>query len=350
MKIENEIGISIIIPVYNSQDYLNQCIDSVINQNYTNWELILVDDGSTDESGRICDYYSEHDDRIKTFHINNSGVSHARNVGILNCQFDWICFIDSDDWVEPSYLDNFIIHNPQRGDIVLQSTIMDFEHYHERNRLFRSYTDSILKLASPQLSDLKIFHDGVPYAKLFNRSVIIDNSISFNESLSIHEDHVFVLDYYKYVSTIKTSSNVSYHYMKRSGETLSSKKHNPYELLDSAEAMIERILYYEKILRYDYIIEILNIYGISILCQACKNCSLSNHNTVFNKSYVILKELTDIYKFKAQRSNVITSILPYKNLYWLLFIYAKIQILPQIKDFIRPLWWRVHQIINKQKN
>ena len=76
---------------------------------------------------------------------------------------------------------NFIIHNPQRGDIVLQSTIMDFEHYHERNRLFRSYTDSILKLASPQLSDLKIFHDGVPYAKLFNRSVIIDNSISFNE-------------------------------------------------------------------------------------------------------------------------------------------------------------------------
>lgn len=345
MKIENEIGISIIIPVYNSQDYLNQCVDSVINQNYTNWELILVDDGSTDESGRICDYYSEHDDRIKTFHINNSGVSHARNVGILNCQFDWICFIDSDDWVEPSYLDNFIIHNPQRGDIVLQSTIMDFEHYPERNRLFRSYTDSILKLASPQLSDLKIFHDGVPYAKLFNRSVIIDNSISFNESLSIHEDHVFVLDYYKYVSTINTSSNVSYHYIKRSGETLSSMKHDSYELLDSAEAMIERIVYFKNILNINSFKELISSYGISIIIQACKNASIRNYNSIFNSSYELIKKLNEMDMYNIQDAGIITFGLPYKNLYWLLYLYTKIQFLTKIKDVVRPFWWKITRFI-----
>ena len=349
MKKAIKSGISIIIPVYNSQKYLNQCIDSVINQTYKTWELILVDDGSTDESGIICDFYSEHDDRIKTYHTTNSGVSHARNVGIANSRCEWICFIDSDDWVEPNYLENFFIHNTLRGDIVLQSTIIDFEHYPERNRLFRAYPNVKFQLLSPQFSDLKILHDGVPYAKLFNRSIIIENKISFNESLSIHEDHVFVLDYYKYVLRIITSSNVSYHYMKRSGETLSSKKHDSYELLDSAEAMIERILYFENILRYDYIVEILNSYGISILCQACKNSSFSNHNTVFSKSYDIIKKLKAKYKFRAQRSNVITSILPYKKLYLLLFVYTKIQILPQIKDYIRPLWWGVYKIIATKK-
>ena len=349
MKREFKSGISIIIPVYNSQNYLNQCIDSVINQNYKTWELILVDDGSTDESGRICEYYSERDDRIKTYHINNSGVSHARNVGILYSSCDWICFIDSDDWVEPNYLDEFYKHNPQFGDIVLQSSIMDFEHYPERNRLFRTYPNAIFQKLSSNFSDLKILHDGVPYAKLFNRSVIIDNSICFNESLSIHEDHVFVLDYYKYVSTIKTSSNVSYHYMKRSGETLSSKKHDPFELLESAEEMTSRILNFKDALNKNSINELISSYGISIIIQACKNTSIRNYNSIFNSSYELVKKLNQMDINNIQRTCIITIVLPYNKLYWLLFLYTRIQFLSQIKDVIRPLWWKVYQIIIKHK-
>ncbi len=99
--------ISIIIPVYNIERYLRTCIDSILQQSFRNFELILVDDGSTDSSGAICDFYSQADSRVVSFHKKNEGVSVARNYGIDKAQSDWICFIDSDDWVEKDFLLTF---------------------------------------------------------------------------------------------------------------------------------------------------------------------------------------------------------------------------------------------------
>lgn len=89
--------ISVIVPVYNSEKYLKNCIDSVFSQTYQNWELVLVDDGSSDASGEICDYYSRSDKRVKVIHQNNAGVSAARNTGIETACGQYIMFIDSDD-------------------------------------------------------------------------------------------------------------------------------------------------------------------------------------------------------------------------------------------------------------
>lgn len=102
-------SISIIVPVYKVEPYLHRCVDSILTQTFTDFELVLIDDGSPDNCGKICDNYAEKDNRIHVIHQQNGGLSAARNTGIdwvfanSNCQ--WICFIDSDDWVHPQYLE-----------------------------------------------------------------------------------------------------------------------------------------------------------------------------------------------------------------------------------------------------
>lgn len=105
----NSIKISVIIPIYNSEEYLDDCIKSVLAQNYTNFELLLINDGSTDSSGKICDEYALTDTRIKVFHQENAGVSATRNLGIQESIGEWLCFIDSDDTVNNKYLSDFIL-------------------------------------------------------------------------------------------------------------------------------------------------------------------------------------------------------------------------------------------------
>lgn len=108
--------ISVIIPVYNTESTLHKCVDSILNQSYEDWELLLIDDGSKDHSAFICDEYAQQDKRIKVFHKENGGVSSARNIGIDNAEGKWITFIDSDDWVERNYLSN--LYQNDENDIV----------------------------------------------------------------------------------------------------------------------------------------------------------------------------------------------------------------------------------------
>lgn len=101
----NKNLISVIVPVYNVSKYLNQCIESIINQTYTNLEIILIDDGSNDESEKICDEYKNKDDRIIVIHQENGGLSAARNAGLDICKGKYISFVDSDDYPEPNFID-----------------------------------------------------------------------------------------------------------------------------------------------------------------------------------------------------------------------------------------------------
>lgn len=102
--------VSVIIPVYNTERYLEECIQSILSQTYINWELLLIDDGSNDNSGRICDIYASMDSRIKTFHQENQGVTAARKKGLDLALGDYICFVDSDDYILNTYLEVFMNH------------------------------------------------------------------------------------------------------------------------------------------------------------------------------------------------------------------------------------------------
>ena len=118
--------ISIIIPIYNSEKYLTHCLDSILKQTYQDFEVILVNDGSTDNSAKICDNYTITDARFKVIHKQNQGVSIARNTGISYAKGEYISFIDSDDWIENDYLKNMINVADSSSDIIISGAICDY--------------------------------------------------------------------------------------------------------------------------------------------------------------------------------------------------------------------------------
>lgn len=200
--------ISIIVPVYNTEKYLHRCIDSILGQTYTDFELLLVDDGSTDSSGAICDEYAAKDPRVRVFHKENGGVSSARNLGLDNAQGEWMTFVDSDDWVEKSMLYNLV--KIDDADLIIGA--MKFEHdstigvFPRIGRLEGRILNSLLAE--------NIDHHSIsgPCSKLFKRSIINDNFLRFNESLTFGEDAVFVKQYLGKVLSIRVTDILCYHY------------------------------------------------------------------------------------------------------------------------------------------
>lgn len=124
--------ISVIVPVYNAEEYLRLCVDSILAQTFTDFELLLIDDGSKDNSGVICDQYAAKDSRVRVFHKENGGVSSARNLGLENAKGDWIIFIDSDDWIaDEMFKDIYEKAVSGNADLVYCDLLMQFDDHSE---------------------------------------------------------------------------------------------------------------------------------------------------------------------------------------------------------------------------
>ena len=150
--------ISVIVPIYKAEKYIYNCIDSIINQPFTDLELILVDDGSPDNCGTICDEYAKNDKRIKVIHKKNGGVSSARNIGIEKSYGQWICFVDSDDYLQPGFLMN---PNEYKEDLIIQS----YQVFGDENRVIRYENKTITE------NNLKdCIKDHVTVYKLVNKN------------------------------------------------------------------------------------------------------------------------------------------------------------------------------------
>ena len=167
-------NVSVIVPVYNDENHLNRCIDSIIHQNMQDIEIRLVDDGSTDNSGRICDYYATNDDRIRVIHTDNNGVSEARNIGIANSTAQFIMFVDSDDWVEPEFCEApFAVAMMNDADMV-------FFLVKIHDGKGKVQTPDIPKNEGPISENeamLLTYYSGIedyPYNKLYKKSLFID--------------------------------------------------------------------------------------------------------------------------------------------------------------------------------
>lgn len=214
--------ISIIIPIYNTEKYLTSCIDSVLSQTYTNIEVILVNDGSKDSSGKICDIYKSQDTRIKVIHLENGGVSRARNIGINTCTGDYLCFIDADDTITSDYIDNFVNAIEEKIKIYIQEI-----------RIIRqdgSVNLVVYKQTGTQRID-KIFSinnlckHGYVACKMYNTSLIKDNKINFRQDIRFSEDLLFILECLLYTDKIKYIEKTGYNYFLREGNA-SSKKYS----------------------------------------------------------------------------------------------------------------------------
>ena len=218
--------ISIIVPVYKAENTICRCIDSIIAQTYTNWELILVDDGSPDNCGEISDGYAEKYEKIHVIHQENQGVSVARNVGINVANGEYITFVDSDDYLADSFLSNFVYDQ----NIDLQVMGMTNVYKDEKTEILVPQKTTI-KSTSEALSvyvDIKFFMS--PWAKLFKTELLRSNKIEFPTDICYTEDEIFVKKYLCYVKQIRMISVPDYCYTHLNDNSLTCKKYSSEEI------------------------------------------------------------------------------------------------------------------------
>lgn len=180
---KDEYRISFIIPVYNAEDFLKQSVDSILSQPYKDFEILLVDDGSVDTSGCICDEYAEKNDCVRVFHKQNGGVSSARNVGLDNASGEWIAFVDADDYL----FEKTLTYNLFSNNEAMACDIIEFPF--DRENTIYAIFNSMLKGTDFDKYYSLYFHNEL-WARFYKRAKIGD--IRFDESLTIGEDVLFI--------------------------------------------------------------------------------------------------------------------------------------------------------------
>ena len=195
--------ISVIVPVYNASASIDRCIKSILSQSYCDFELVLVDDGSKDDSGLICERYSKIDTRVISLHKENGGVSSARNMGVEHAKGDWISFVDSDDWIDPELLQSLVWHS-SGVDFVVSS-------YNHDN----SITERVIKKACDKQEINSFLSSKLslsPWAKLYKRDIIENAGLRFDTKIHFGEDTVFVWNYTALCESISICGFSLYNY------------------------------------------------------------------------------------------------------------------------------------------
>lgn len=214
--------LSIVIPVYNVSSYIDVCVESVVKQSYVDWECILVDDGSTDGSAEKCDAWATREIRIRVEHQSNMGVSAARNRGIELARGEYLVFIDSDDWVSETYLQELV--DAPRADMVVSGIIQEQGDGTCRSSV--PICDKTITLTADFVEDYvelnRRFLFYAPYSKLYNLSIIRKYDIRFLMGCNYGEDLLFNLDYQEHVRTISQVASANYYY-RRGNDTLSTR-------------------------------------------------------------------------------------------------------------------------------
>ena len=302
MKMEySDLKISTIIPAYNSQDYIGKCIESVLNQKFLPIEIIIVDDGSKDNTVEICKEYEKKYDIVKLVEMHkNQGVSIARNTGIKIAEGNYIHFMDSDDTIENNMYSDFKnILKEVKADVIISG----IKNIYEKNNkivleepktsdLYNKFDDIANFLKDICVKEGKIWALNVIWNKLYRKDVIISNDIIFNSKINLGEDFIFNCNFFTNINSIQIVNKSYYNYYRRDNNSLVSKfrtdiikrrkliysewekLYKKYNLYDECKEDMQK---YEGYLMYN------NLYTIF-----SKNCKLSSAE---KKSF--LKELLE---------------------------------------------------------
>ena len=226
--------VSIIVPVYNVAPYLRQCMDSVINQTYRNIEIICIDDGSTDESGKILNEYVKADDRINAVHTNNAGVASARNTGLSLASGEYLIFVDGDDWIDTATCQKAVSSiSTEAVDVVMWPYIREFLDHSvpktifQGQKLFDETECRKLQRRMIGLSDEELAHPenadalSTVWGKLYRREIIEQNHLRFEDlsRIGTYEDGLFNLCYFAHVRCAIYIPDYLSHYRKNTGMT-----------------------------------------------------------------------------------------------------------------------------------
>lgn len=265
----NSPKISIIVPVYKVEKYLRRCLDSILAQTFSDWECILIDDGSPDDSGKICDEYVEKDERFRVFHQENRGVSAARNKGLDEVRGEWIGFVDSDDWVSNDY---FTIDYENTD--VIQKKIYGTKDYSQQNISQNEYYYFFVEKRRNTIWD-KIFH------------IDIISNKRFDVSVKIGEDFLFLLSLTPNIKKYSFSNTGYYCYENNENSAMHSIK-NALERMIVIENNIEHI---------NNIIQEPLYFKESIIYKTYLRFFIQNKSILTIPQKKLLKKMIDNFKF-----------------------------------------------------
>lgn len=281
--------VSIIIPIYKVELYLRRCLDSIVNQTYTNLEIILVDDGSPDRCPKICDEYAERDKRIKVIHKENGGLSDARNAGLDICKGEYISFIDSDDWVNEKYVESLInTAIKEKADIAISENIRT-DGIITKDSIFPNTTSYTSKDALIHLFTQN--HDAftISCGKLYKKSLFTTLRFPLGK---YHEDEFTTYILFYNSKKIVYTSEILYYYYQRADSIVSTR--HPWDVLEYLE---QRYIFFKEKKESDFLPLLLPPLCWQLLCaywHQSKNKSISNN--YLNKLRFYIKEFQHIKK------------------------------------------------------
>ena len=297
----SKITVSIICPIYKATKYLSRCVGSVLQQTFTDFELILVDDGSPDKSGELCDRYAKKDSRIKVIHKENGGVSSARNAGLDVAKGKYITFIDSDDWISKNYLQVLFGATQKSGS---DFSICALEK-RDISCWVLSLEDNVFDITSLSSEDfVSLFNKEIfcgPYAKFYLNEIIQKQGVRFKPHVRFGEDAIFVREYLMHCKKVCIKSEPLYFYNKLN-ETSATKKFDP-EISKWSKMLADNYLKFLNSfnIKLGYVNKAISEYSFERFC-GCTTCYIQGldkkdaiieiEKTYFNfEEYIKLDEL-----------------------------------------------------------
>lgn len=245
MDKSNDIVVSIIVPVYNAEKTLRRCVESVLNQTFKEYELILIDDGSTDGSGLICDEYSG--ERVKVFHIENSGVSKCRNLAMDKAQGKYLQFLDSDDWLAEDATENFVkaITGYDCDMVITDFYRVVKDRCAQKGDITEEGCISINKYAEYLMEKPANFYYGVVWNKFFKKSMVEEYHLRMDEEINWCEDFIFNLQYLSHAKSVFILHTPLYYYEKTK-KSLSNQNFGPAKVMNMKTTVFK---YYDNFFR-----------------------------------------------------------------------------------------------------
>lgn len=247
-KLMSQPLVSVIVPVYNTAGYLRKCVDSILSQTVSDIEVILVDDGSTDESGMIADHFAEIDKRVSVFHKTNAGVSHTRNLGLSMARGEWVTFVDSDDTISMDFVEELLNASTQETDFCL----CNFTLINSAGKTFLYETFRPGKETEETINNLYktgwMCSAGVLYRKTF----LIQNQLHFPEHINYTEDVWFITRAIYYAHLINKTEKALYFYNIDNLSSITHQSHNERAESIRMDSMDETISFLRKNNSFNY--------------------------------------------------------------------------------------------------
>lgn len=334
--------ISVIVPVYNVEKYLKRCIDSILNQTYKNLEIILIDDGSTDNSLEICEIYKKKDERIILIHKKNSGLGLTRNVGMENSTGKYIMFVDSDDYLDTNMIENLyndLIKNKADTCIGGFKRVFDkstdvYENKYA-GRIFEGHdtTNIVLAKMLGKNSQIDDHIEMSAWKTLFSKNIIEENNIKFpSEREFISEDIIFNTEYFPNAQRVYMSSNIGYNYCDNSNSL--TTKYNPNrfvlqkKLFEELKLRTIKLGIYDEVKQrmYNTLVSIAR-YSIKLEQKYSTNNGLkkakNNIQNICNDP--LLRFVLGDYSVKENKKSKLINYMMYRRMYSLLWLTMKLK-------------------------